>query len=240
MAGFGRYNREVMPMNKVGSYGAYQANTYDSTLKNQKSRQSKKTSKNEGPDGVKKDTPKLSTNAKALLAELKRRYGNMDFMVASFNSDEEAQSYLSRGTKEYSVLIDPEELEKMAADPDYKEKNLSIIEESTGKLKEIKDQLSDKEDEVVNLGVSIGKDGTVSYFAELQKMSDKQREHIEDTKEAKREERAKAAKEQEKKDYGKRITVKANSVEELLDKIRNVDWDKVKEETAGSRFDCSI
>ncbi len=161
-------------------------------------------------------------------------------MVASFNSDEEAQSYLSRGTKEYSVLIDPEELEKMAADPDYKEKNLSIIEESTGKLKEIKDQLSDKEDEVVNLGVSIGKDGTVSYFAELQKMSDKQREHIEDTKEAKREERAKAAKEQEKKDYGKRITVKANSVEELLDKIRNVDWDKVKEETAGSRFDCSI
>ena len=92
-------------MNKVGSYGAYQANSYDSTLKNQKSRQSKKTSKNEGSGGVKKDTPKLSANAKALLEELKRRYGNMDFMVASFNSDEEAQSYLSRGTKEYSVLI---------------------------------------------------------------------------------------------------------------------------------------
>lgn len=225
-------------MNKVGSYGAYQANNYDNTLKN---RQSKKTDKKEGANAVKKDTPKLSANAKALLAELKRRYGNMDFMVASFDSDEEAQSYLSRGTKEYSVLIDPEELEKMAADSDYKEKNLSIIEESTGKLKEIKNQLSeDKKEEVVNLGVSIGKDGTVSYFAELQKMSDKQREHIENTKEAKREEKAKAAKEQEKKDYGKRTTVKANSVEELLDKIRNLDWDKVKEETAGSHFDCSI
>ncbi len=48
MAGFGRYNREVMPMNKVGSYGAYQANSYDSTLKNQKSRQSKKQVKMRG------------------------------------------------------------------------------------------------------------------------------------------------------------------------------------------------
>lgn len=224
-------------MNKVGSYGAYQANSYDNTLKN---RQSKKTDKKEGANAVKKDGPKLSANAKALLEELKRRYGNMDFMVASFDSNEEAQSYLSRGTKEYSVLIDPEELEKMAADSDYKEKNLSIIEESTGKLKEIKNQLSDKKDEVINLGVSIGKDGTVSYFAELQKISDKQKEHIEKTKEAKAEERAKAAKEQEKKNYGKRTTVKANSVEELLDKIRNVDWDKVKEETTGSHFDYSI
>lgn len=226
-------------MNKVGSYGGYQANSYDNTLKNQKNRQSKKTDKKEDA-GVKKDAPKLSANAKALLAELKRRYGNMDFMVASFDSDEEAQSYLSRGTKEYSVLIDPEELEKMAADPDYKEKNLSIIEESTGKLKDIKDQLGSKKDEVVNLGVSIGKDGTVSYFAELQKMSDKQREHIDKTREARKEENAKAAKEQEKKDSGRRTTVKAGSVEELLEKIKNVDWDKVREETTGSRFDYSV
>lgn len=226
-------------MNKVGSYGGYQANSYDNTLKNQKNRQSKKTDKKEDA-GVKKNAPKLSANAKALLAELKRRYGNMDFMVASFDSDEEAQSYLSRGTKEYSVLIDPEELEKMAADPDYKEKNLSIIEESTGKLKDIKDQLGSKKDEVVNLGVSIGKDGTVSYFAELQKMSDKQREHIDKTREARKEENAKAAKEQEKKDSGRRTTVKAGSVEELLEKIKNVDWDKVREETTGSRFDYSI
>lgn len=226
-------------MNKVGSYGGYQANSYDNTLKNQKNRQSKKTDKKEDA-GVKKDAPKLSANAKALLAELKRRYGNMDFMVASFDSDEEAQSYLSRGTKEYSVLIDPEELEKMAADPDYKEKNLSIIEGSTGKLKDIKGQLGSKKDEVVNLGVSIGKDGTVSYFAELQKMSDKQREHIDKTREARKEENAKAAKEQEKKDSGRRTTVKAGSVEELLEKIKNVDWNKVREETTGSRFDYSI
>ncbi|MCM1256811.1 MAG: DUF6033 family protein [Roseburia sp.] len=238
-------------MNKVGTYGAYQ-NNYDNTLKNQKNKQNTtaKADKKDSASAVKNNT-KLSDNAKALLAELRRRYGNMDFMVASFDSDEEAQEYLSRGTKEYSVLIDPEELEKMATDSDYKEKNLSIIEESTGKLNEIKDQLGDKKDEVVNLGVSIGKDGTVSYFAELQKMSDKQKEHIEKTKEAKKEEDAKTAREQAKKaekewmekPYGKRTMVKANSVEELLEKIQNVNWDKVKDEQTtgtGSHFNYSI
>lgn len=240
-------------MNKVGSYGAYQANSYDNTLKNQKNKQNKttKADKKDSADAVKNKTPKLSDNAKALLAELRRRYGNMDFMVASFDSDEEAQGYLSRGTKEYSVLIDPEELEKMASDSDYKEKNLAIIEESTGKLSEIKDQLGDKKDEVVNLGVSIGKDGTVSYFAELQKMSDKQKEHIEKTRETRKEESARTAREQAKKaekerlekPYGKRTTVKADSVEELLKKIQDVDWDKVSEEEntgTGGHFDFSI
>ena len=239
-------------MNKVGIFGGYQ-NNYDNTLKNQKDKQNKaaKTDKKDSTGAVKNKTPKLSEKAKALLAELRRKYSNMDFMVASFDSNEEAQGYLSRGTKEFCVLIDPEELEKMASDSDYKEKNLSIIEESTGKLSELKDQLGDKKDEVVNLGVSIDKDGTVSYFAELQKMSDKQKEHIEKTKEAKKEENAKTAKEQAKKaeqewiekHSGKRTTVKAGSIEELLEKIQNVDWDKVRDEETtgtGSRFDFSI
>ena len=46
----------------------------------------------------------------------------MDFIVADYESEEEASAYLSRGTKEYSVLIDPELLEEMAADGKTKEK----------------------------------------------------------------------------------------------------------------------
>ena len=37
----------------------------------------------------------------------------MDFMVAEYEGDDEAAEYLSRGTKDYSVLIEPELLEKM-------------------------------------------------------------------------------------------------------------------------------
>ena len=34
--------------------------------------------------------------------EIQKTYSNMDFMVADYESDEEAASYLSRSTKEYS------------------------------------------------------------------------------------------------------------------------------------------
>ena len=57
---------------------------------------------------------------------MQKKYGDMDFFVADYSSDDEAQRYLSRGSKEYSVLIEPELLEKMAADESVKEKYLGI------------------------------------------------------------------------------------------------------------------
>ena len=51
---------------------------------------------------------------------MQKKYGDRDFFVADYSSDDEAQRYLSRGSKEYSVLIEPELLEKMAADESVK------------------------------------------------------------------------------------------------------------------------
>ena len=177
----------------------------------------------------------------------------MDFFVAEYDSEEEAASYLSRGSKDYSVLIDPEELERMAEDEDVKKQNLALLDEAVGKLDEMKEELKDsgKEDEVVSLGVSIGKDGKVSYFAELEKAGERQKEFVdkirEDKKEAAKEAAAKAAdKGQDKYNYehSKRATVYADSTEELLQKITNFNWDEVKEQTTvpmpGGHLDLSI
>ena len=162
-------------------------------------------------------------------------------------------SYLSRGSKDYSVLIDPEELERMAEDEDVKKQNLALLDEAVGKLGELKEELkkTGKEDEVVTLGVSIGKDGKVSYFAELEKAGERQKEFVdkirEDKKEAAKEAAEKAAKDGTDKynyDHSKRTTVYADSTEELLEKITNVNWDEIKEETSipmpGGHFDFSI
>ena len=161
----------------------------------------------------------------------------MDFIVADYESEEEASAYLSRGTKEYSVLIDPELLEEMAADGKTKEKQLNLLEDAASKLSGMKQQLGARKDEVSRVGVAIDKDGSMSFFAELEKVSEKQRERIENARETKREEAAM----QEKR--SKRTRVEADSVEELIEKIRNVDWSKIKEEgifTSGSKFDFSI
>ena len=54
--------------------------------------------------------------------------------------------YLSRGSKEYSVLIEPELLEKMAADESVKEKYLGIIDDARNKISEVKDEVAKLDD----------------------------------------------------------------------------------------------
>ena len=70
------------------------------------------------------------------------------------------------------------------------------------------------------------------------KLSDKQKERIENAKEKRAEEKKEQAAKAQKKTY-----VQANSLEELEKKIKEIDWDSVKEtkqETEGSRFDYSV
>ena len=225
-------------MSKIEGYSAYQTDYYKNNVRKEK--EADKAA--EAKKAKQKDNIQLSDKAKRLLEELKQKYGNMDFIIANYDTDAEAASYLARGTKEYSVLIEPETLEAMAADESIKEKYLGIIDEATGKLDELKKSFSgEEEDTVVRLGITIADDGTVSYFADLEKMSEKQRERIAEAKEEKKEKEAKAEKAEEDKKYrdlpGKtqRTRVTADSIEDLLKKIREVDWSKVKVENQKSR-----
>lgn len=239
-------------MNKVNGYGLYQNNYYDATVnKKNQSQTAKSTSSKTDKTRKTGNNVQLSDKARALLQELKKTYSNMDFMVADYESEEEAASYLGRGSKEYSVLIDPEELERMASDDNVKEQNLSILDNAVGKLDEMKNQLGDKENEVVRMGVSIGKNGEVSYFAELEKAGERQKEFVDRIRENKKENAREADAKADSKAHGrydyehsKRTTLYASTAEELLDKIKNVDWDDIREETTiptpGGRFDFTV
>ena len=223
-------------MNRVNSYGAYQNSYYEGTIQNRKEQEKKVEAVKKNEEAKSSKQPVLSSRAKQLLKELQKTYGNMEFMVGSYETEEEAKSYLSGGTKEYSVLIDPEELEKMASDESVKKKYLGMLEDATKKLTDMKAQLGSREDEVVHMGVSIGKDGTMSFFADLEKLFEKQRERIEEKREDRREEKASS-------DKIKRTRVHADSADELLKKIKQVDWSKIKEEKASEtvrKFDFSV
>ncbi|MBQ6967418.1 MAG: hypothetical protein IJP84_05900 [Lachnospiraceae bacterium] len=221
-----------------------------------------KDKKTEGVGGIQNGV-ELSEGAKKILEELKEKYGdNTDFFVANYSSDEEAQEYLSRGTKDYSVLIEPELLEEMARDAETKEKYMGIIEDGTKQLDSIKDQLKEagKDGEVKNIGFSVSKDGTISFFAQLEQSSKEQNERIAELREKraeknkedeeklrKKREEKKAAEKPDRPDFNKmnreqvkRADIKADSAEELLDKIINFDWNSVKSEqmmAVGSKVD---
>lgn len=230
-------------MEKIGNY--YQSGIYNKPAQNTKETDRAKAEAAKAGETSGKKTPTLSKAAQKLLKELKKSYGNMDFMVADFETDEEAASLLSRGTGEYTALFTPEELEKMAADEDVKNKNLKILDNAVSKLDEMKTQLGDKADDISRIGISFGDDGEVSFFAELEKNSEKQRERIEKQREDKKEAGKNEAAEYlaHGKNAGKRTTVFASTVEELAEKISRVDWNAIKEErqtTTGQRFDFTV
>ncbi len=236
-------------MEKVGSY--YQSSVYERTTQAGKDIQSAKADSAKSASASKGDkkAPELSRAAQKLLKELQKSYKNMDFIVADYETDEEAAALLSRGKEEYSALISADELEKMAADENVKKKNLEILDGAVSRLDEMKTKLGDKADDVTRIGITIGDDGEVSFFAELEKSSAKQRERIEKQREDRKEE-AKDAKKTEADEYRahgknaeKRTTVFASTIEELAEKIANVDWNTIKEETynpTGQKFDFMI
>ncbi len=194
----------------------------------------------------------LSQKAQALLEKLRNTYGDMDFMVADFDKGDNAKEILSRGTKDVSVILSSSELERMASDGKYEQEYMSRVQGALRMSEQINREFGftsasgqkDGGTGINRIGISFNSDGTTSLFAELEKSSARQRERIEKAREEKRAERKEK---QDSYQWGnagvKRTTVRADSMEELLEKIRGVDWDSVKEgykPQSGGRFDFTI
>lgn len=194
----------------------------------------------------------LSQKAQALLEKLRKTYGDMDFMVADFDKGDNAKEILSRGTKDVSVIFSSSELEKMASDGKYEQEYMSQVQGALRMSERINREfgftsVSGQKNGgagINRIGISFNSDGTTSLFAELEKSSARQRERIEKAREEKRVERKEKQDSYQRGNAGvKRTTVRADSMEELLEKIRGVDWDSVKEEykpQSGGRFDFTI
>lgn len=223
-------------MNKVGSYDTYvnSYRSYDAAAQSG----TQKASAGKTNETTTKPV-ELSREAKNLLKELQQKYGNMDFIVGNYETEEEAQAYLARGTKEYSVLIGAEELEKMAKDDTAKNDAVDKIESSRNQLAYLRTQLEESGEDVKKLGVTFEKDGTTTLFASLEKLNEQQKERLE---EAKKSDKNANTVNNTNSIYNraKQTTVTAKTTEELLEKIRNVDWDSIEEKnvpTTGSKFD---
>lgn len=154
-----------------------------------------------------------------LLERLRKTYGNIDFYVAGKGSD--PKSLATGSTKEYSVIFSAEEWEKMLSDENYAKEKMQSID----KVLQMTKKLCEQESVLKSVNVSVGDDGKMTIFADLEKMTEKQRERIEEA-------RDKKAEDKKNKDDGKvvkKTTVEASSVEELIEKIKNIDWREIKE-----------
>lgn len=189
---------------------------------------------------------KLSTKAKNYLENLRKTYGDYDFYVADAGVDRRA--LLSGSTKEFSVIFSNEELERMADDEAYAQEKMHAVQIAVEMSKRINEQFgADLENGTLisKMAISFDEDGKMSIFAQLEKLSEAEKDYIEKIKEKRADEKKSAEELEEKKEQEKDMTVKkvnleASSEEELIEKITNVDWSKVAGETEGIRFDFSV
>ena len=228
------------------------AGYYENTVQQKKDSTVKAKNNTASEQALKSSEDKLSSKAKNYLDNLRKTYGDYDFIVADEGDDRRA--LLDKSNKEFSVIFSSSELERMATDEKYASEKMRHVETIVDMSNRICEQFGYERtwgkgggnDTIINkLAVSINDDGSMSIFAELEKMSDKQKDYIEKLQEKRAEEKKTAEKKVNsyKKDDTssvKKVVVEASSEEELVEKIKNVDWNKVSGEKVGARFDFSV
>ena len=198
-----------------------------------------------------KNEEKLSKKAQDFLKNLREKYGDFDFMIG--NSRDELMALSKTGCKEFSVIFSSAEIERMANDEKYAEEKMQGVAGSVRMARQVAEEYGfgkgeDGQNGTINkIGVVVNDDGSMKLFAELEKSSAKQRErinkahekHAEEKKDAERAKR-KNPYEKDEKPSVKRTTVEANSIEELMEKINNIEWDKVENSYSGDRVNYAV
>lgn len=198
--------------------------------------------------------PKLTDAASKYYEELKTKYSDMEFVVVADDQMETAKEQSSNiaSDKSMLVLISESELEEMATNEETRTKNEKIIEDAKAQMPEMLEKLKESGTEVKSFGIEI-KDGTVSYFAVLDKAAAAQKDRIEAKQEEKRAEKKSDAKEaatEKTKQPSKKedlVTVSAGSIEELIKKLQSAAYEAMadnvqtpQEKMVGQSFDFSI
>lgn len=189
-----------------------------------------------------KNTTPLSKKAQSVLDALTAKYGNMDFYVQDFGSASEAKKIMSGSTREFSVLLSPDELEKMANDKSYMQEKLNAIDGAMSMSEKINSQFgftsSDKNDfvksDLARLGISFDSNGKMTLFADLSRTVKDT-----DTKNTSRPYQNKSS----NKYTTKKTTISASTSDELLQKLKGFSWADVaaaKEEDSGFNWDFGV
>lgn len=209
--------------------------------------------------------PMLSEKAAKYYDELRKKYGNMDFILVSKDQKEYAKANASKygNANKMVVLIDEEKIERMAEDENYRKQYESIISNGANGLSQMKAKLAQMGKSVKSCGIKVNDNGAASFFATMDKSfkaQNKKRAEKQAAKKAQKkadEKKAQKKKQQEKIEEGREerkeswdsdeITFEADSIDELLKKIENMDYverpeDKLKEmeQKVGRQFDYSI
>lgn len=192
-----------------------------------------------------KNEANLSKKAQDFLKNLREKYGDYDFMIG--NSTDDLKALSKTGNKEFSVIFSSAEIERMANDEKYAEEKMQGVAGAVKMAKRVAEEYgfgsASGENGVINkIGVTVDDSGKMKLFADLEKTTSKQRERIEANREKRAEEKKAADKAKKKNPYEKndkpsvkRARIEADTEEEFIDKLKNLDWSKIEDSHSGDR-----
>ncbi len=197
-------------------------------------------------------SPELTEKAAKYYEELKKKYGNLDFILVSKDQKEYAKANASKysNPNKMVVLIDEEKIERMAEDEKFRKQYEGIISQGANGLTQLKSRLANMGLNVKSCGMNVYDNGATSFFATMDQSFKAQnktaQERLAKKKAAKKAEEKKAAKkaqemkQQEKLEAGRaekkeireeffeheedgEVTFVADSIEDLISQIENAD-----------------
>lgn len=197
-------------------------------------------------------SPELTEEAAKYYEQLKKRYGNLDFILVSKDQKEFAKANASKysNPNKMVVLIDEEKIERMAVDEDYRKQYESAISQGASGLNQLKTKLANMGLNVKSCGMNVYDNGATSFFATMDQSFKAQnktaQERLAKKKAAKKAEDKKAAKKAEQKkqqekleagraerreireefyesDDDNEVTFTADSIEDLISQIENAE-----------------
>lgn len=214
--------------------------------------EAEKTVKKSRVSGKTVGEPELSDKGKEYYEQLKKKYGNLDFILV--DSDIKDQVHANAGAYANSnkmvVLIDTDKIERMAEDEEYRKKYEGIISNAQQQMVQVKNSLTASGVKVKSFGIKVDDGGISSYFAVIDESLEKQRERIADKKEEQIKERREAQKQAYRDRWEKRadetedvgtdrwnrtdrnegyVTITAGSVEELVQKVQDYSYERMSD-----------
>lgn len=191
--------------------------------------------------------PELSEKAQKYYEQLKKKFGNYDFILVSREEKENAKANAAKYANNLKtvVLIDEDKIEKMATDEKYRKQYEGILSGASAQLQQLKASMEKSGANVKGYGMQVNDNGTMSLFAVLKKSSADQKARIEKKAEQRKAEKKAADKKAARKEQEERwknigkgkdnridseeedtVTISANSVEELIAKIEEYNFDE--------------
>ncbi len=192
--------------------------------------------------------PEISKETAAYYEQLKAKYGNVEFVLVEDEQIGNAKQLANRVNtdKELIVLVSESELKAMATDEATRTKNEQLISDAIGQMPKMKEELKNTGVDVKSFGMEFNDDGTVTYFAVLKDASKSQKERIEAQRAESKADKAEQ-KEDKVKSYKTGKVVSASSLEELIQKLKDVAYTEKadtiiteQEKMVGQHFDMKF